>query len=363
MNNIYCYFLLISLFVNSQKIEFPIDTLVRTVHETTINGKKINYQAEVGMQPVWDEDGLPIASLFYTYYTRLNNISKNDLKKRPLIVSFNGGPGSGSLWMHIGYTGPKILKIDKEGFPIQPYGVKENPFSIIDVADIVFVNPVNTGFSRMIKNKDGKYPDREKFFGINADIKYLGSWINSFVSRKNRWESPKYLIGESYGGTRVMGLSYELQNKHWMYLNGVIMVSPADYKLFKDGSAINSALNLPYFTATAWYHRTLTKNLQDRELSELLKDAEYFTINELMPAIAKGGFISEKEKEDIALKYSNFTSLDKKFILNNNLDVPNNFFWKELLKNKGGFTIGRLDSRYRGIDKRIAGSSPDSNIE
>ena len=160
-----------------------------------------------------------------------------------------------------------------------------------------------------------------------------------------------------------MGLSYELQNKHWMYLNGVIMVSPADYKLFKDGSAINSALNLPYFTATAWYHRTLTKNLQDRELSELLKDAEYFTINELMPAIAKGGFISEKEKEDIALKYSNFTSLDKKFILNNNLDVPNNFFWKELLKNKGGFTIGRLDSRYRGIDKRIAGSSPDSNIE
>jgi len=153
LNNIYCYFLLISLFVNSQKIEFPIDTLVRTVHETTINGKKINYQAEVGMQPVWDEDGLPIASLFYTYYTRLNNISKNDLKKRPLIVSFNGGPGSGSLWMHIGYTGPKILKIDKEGFPIQPYGVKENPFSIIDVADIVFVNPVNTGFSRMIKNK------------------------------------------------------------------------------------------------------------------------------------------------------------------------------------------------------------------
>lgn len=363
MNNIYWYFLLVPLFVNSQKIEFPIDTLVRTLHETTINGKKINYQAEVGMQPVWDEDGLPIASLFYTYYTRLNNVSKNDLKKRPLIVSFNGGPGSGSLWMHIGYTGPKILKIDKEGFPIQPYGVKKNPFSIIDVADIVFVNPVNTGFSRMIKNKDGKYPDRENFFGINADIKYLGSWINSFVSRKNRWESPKYLIGESYGGTRVMGLSYELQNKHWMYLNGVIMVSPADYKLFKDGSAINSALNLPYFTATAWYHRTLTKNLQDKELSELLEDAEYFTINELMPAIAKGGFISEKEKEDIALKYSNFTSLDKKFILNNNLDVPNNFFWKELLKNKGGFTIGRLDSRYRGIDKRIAGSSPDSNIE
>ncbi len=184
MNNIYWYFLLISFFVNSQKIEFPIDTLVRTVHETAINGKKINYQAEVGMQPVWDEDGLPIASLFYTYYTRLNNISKNDLKNRPLIVSFNGGPGSGSLWMHIGYTGPKILKIDKEGFPIQPYGVKENPFSIIDVADIVFVNPVNTGFSRMIKNKDGEYPDREKFFGINADIKYLGSWINSFVSRK-----------------------------------------------------------------------------------------------------------------------------------------------------------------------------------
>ena len=227
----------------SQLIEIPVDTMIHSYHETTIKGEKVKYIAEVGTQPVWDENGEPIASLFYTYYQR--NSSKNEKLKashRPIIISFNGGPGSGSLWMHIGYTGPKILNIDDEGYPIQPYGVKDNPFSIIDIADIVYVCPVNTGYSRMIKNQDNEYPKRDKFFGINADIEYLANWINTFISRKNRWESPKYIIGESYGGTRVMGLSHELQNKHWMYLNGVIMVSPADYKLFEKGNAVNSAL-------------------------------------------------------------------------------------------------------------------------
>ena len=129
--------------------------------------------------------------------------------------------------MHIAYTGPKILKIDDEGYPVQPYGIKENPHSMLDVADIVYVNPVNTGYSRMIPDKEGKDPDRKKFFGINADITYLADWLNTFVSRNNRWLSPKYLIGESYGGTRVSGLALELQERQWMYLNGVVLVSPA----------------------------------------------------------------------------------------------------------------------------------------
>ena len=364
MKNILKCILLFSFFVNSQNIKISSDTIVKTFHETVIKNEKINYVAEAGTQPVWDDDGNVIASLFYTYYKRsYKESSRNNSNERPLIISFNGGPGSGSLWMHIGYTGPKILKIDDEGFPIQPYGVKDNPHSIIDVADIVFVNPVNTGFSRMVKNKKGEYPNREIFFGINSDIKYLANWINSFVSRKNRWESPKYLIGESYGGTRVMGLSYELQNKHWMYLNGVIMVSPADYKLYNTGNSVYSALNLPYYTATAWYHNTLDEDLQKKKLEDILPEAENFTINYLMPALAKGGFIKENDKISIAEKYSFFSGLDKKFILNNNLDVPSNYFWKELLKKKGGYTIGRLDSRYRGFDKKIAGSTPENNIE
>ena len=154
----------------------------------------------------------------------------------------------------------------------------------------------------MIKNKDNEYPKRDKFFGINADIEYLANWINTFISRKNRWESPKYIIGESYGGTRVMGLSHELQNKHWMYLNGVIMVSPADYKLFEKGNAVNSALYLPYYAATSWYHKILSEELQSKDLIEILPEIETFTIDKLVPAIAKGGFISEEEKNNIAEK-------------------------------------------------------------
>ena len=300
----------------SQEISIPIDTIVKTTHETLIKGEKIKYTAETGTQPVWNNDGKPIASLFYTYYKReLAKDSKTKSTHRPIIISFNGGPGSGSLWMHIGYTGPRVLKIDDEGYPTQPYGMKSNPYSILDTADIVFVCPVNTGYSRMIADDDGNYPKRETFFGINADIKYLASWINTFITRKNRWESPKYIIGESYGGTRVMGLSYELQNRHWMYLNGVIMVSPADYKLFEEGDAVNSSLHLPYYTATAWYHKALNEKLQSKDLYEILPEVEDFTINELIPAIAKGGFISDSEKNKIADKYSFYSGLSKDFVL------------------------------------------------
>lgn len=196
----------------AQDLKVPVDTTVTTQHKTTIKGVQMSYTAETGMQPVWDKEGTVIASLFYTYYTR-NDIK--DRSSRPIIISFNGGPGSASVWMHMAYTGPRILKVDDEGYPVQPYGFKSNPNSILDVADIVFVNPVNTGYSRMVPNKEGEFPERSQFFGINEDIAYLSGWINTFISRKNRWESPKYIIGESYGGTRVMGLSLALQQNQW----------------------------------------------------------------------------------------------------------------------------------------------------
>ena len=194
--------LFIAVGINAQDRKIAVDTVVTTNHTTRIKGKTVNYQAQTGTQPVWNSDGKPMATLFYTYYKRTD--VKNG-SERPLIFSFNGGPGSASVWMHLAYTGPRILKIDYEGYPVQPYGYKSNPYSILDVADIVFINPVNTGYSRMLE-VDGKMPDREQFFGINEDITYLADWLTTFVSRKERWESPKYLIGESYGGTRVMGL-------------------------------------------------------------------------------------------------------------------------------------------------------------
>jgi carboxypeptidase C (cathepsin A) len=347
-----------TFFSHSQKRELPVDTIVITNHTTTIKGEKISYQAQTGTQPVWDIDGNPIASLFYTYYKRTDIKNVNE---RPLIFSFNGGPGSASVWMHLAYTGPKILKIDKEGYPTQPYGYKSNPNSILDVSDIVFINPVNTAYSRILE-VEGKKADREKFFGINQDIEYLAEWLNTFVSRKQRWESPKYLIGESYGGTRVMGLSAELQERQWMYLNGIIMVSPADYKVIRVGGPVSSALNLPYYAAAAWYHRQLDPDLQQKDLTEILPEVEEFTINKLIPALSKGGFISDAELKSIASSMARYSGLSEKSIIQNNLDVKTDFFWKDLLRDKG-MTIGRLDSRYLGIDKKEVGIRPDYNSE
>lgn len=331
--------LLISFYSIAQNREIPIDTIVVTNHSTTIKGKNVSYQAQTGMQPVWNQEGKAVATLFYTYYKR------TDIKKgseRPLIFSFNGGPGSASAWMHLAYTGPKILNIDTEGYPLQPYGYRSNPNSIIDVADIVFINPVNTGYSRIIEN-EGKKEEGKTFFGINEDVKYLAEWLNTFVSRKKRWESPKYLIGESYGGTRVMGLSAALQERQWMYINGVIMVSPADYKVIRVGGPVSSALNLPYYAAAAWFHKKLKPALQQKDLTDMLPEVEHFTINKLIPALAKGGFISAEEKSIIASKMADYSGLSEKSIINNNLDVPTGFFWKDLLRDEGK-TIGRLDS-------------------
>jgi carboxypeptidase C (cathepsin A) len=231
-----------------------VDSAVVTKHQVTIKGKLIPYTATAGCMPIWDDDGRPVAGVFYTYYER-DDIT--DKSTRPLVISFNGGPGTPSVWMEIGYTGPRLLNIDNEGYPVQPYGIGENKNSILDIADIVYVDPVNTGYSRVVN----KETPGSKFFGVNEDIKYLAEWINTFVTRRNRWASPKFLIGESYGTTRVSGLALELQNAQWMYLNGVVLVSPTDLGIERSGP-VRAALKLPYFAATAWYHGVLAPELQ-----------------------------------------------------------------------------------------------------
>lgn len=345
--------------LRGQNRSIPVDTTVITQHSVTVNGESFTYTAETGTQPVWDSNGKPTAALHYTYYTK-NNVK--DRAARPLLISFNGGPGSGSVWMHLAYTGPRILKIDDEGYPVQPYGVDQNPYSVLDVTDIVYVNPANTGYSRTIP-ESGKEVNHEAFFGINADTKYLAEWLSTFVTRHNRWRSPKYIIGESYGGTRVMGLSLALQNQQWMYLNGVIMVSPADYKVIRVGGPVSEALNLPYYTAAAWYQKALPGALQQKDLLEILPESEEFTINTLIPALAKGGFIPDSERDAVAEKMAFYSGLNKRDILDLNLSVPTSYFWKSLLKDNGGYTIGRLDSRYLGIDKTLEGMRPDYAAE
>ncbi len=325
------------------------DTAIRSTDVVTIKGRPVPYRVTVGTQPVWDDKNAPIASLFYTYYERTD---VTDRDARPLVISFNGGPGSASVWMHIAYTGPKQLRIDDEGYPIQPYGIQDNPNSILDVADIVYVDPVNTGFSRIIG--DAK---REQFFGVNEDIAYLARWVDAFVTRQGRWTSPKYLIGESYGTTRVSGLVQRLQGSHWMFFNGVILVSPTALGVERDGP-VSNALHLPYFAATAWYHKALPADLQGRDLEQLLPEVETFTIERLLPGIARGGSLPAAQRQELVRQFARYSGLSESAVAEHSLAVPTQFFWKELLRSRG-VTVGRLDSRYQGLDRTDAGESPD----
>jgi len=332
--------------------KLPADMALTRTAEATIRGERVPYRVTTGTQPVYGEDGATIAALHYTYYERTGVA---DVARRPLFISFNGGPGSGSLWMHLGYTSPKLLVIDDEGFPVQPYGVRDNPHSILDVADIVYVNPANTGFSRVLDDEI----DRELFFGVEADITYLADWIDVFVSRHGRWRSPKYLIGESYGTTRVSGLAGALQDRHWMYLNGVILVSPTGLGMVPEGPAPRSpVLKLPYYAAAAHYHGKLAPDLQELALGAVLAEAERFTLDEYLPALSRGGFLDEDRRREIARQVARYAGISETFVLDHNLAVPASAFWKELLREEG-YTIGRLDSRYLGIDRKAAGEEYD----
>lgn len=330
-------------------LDFPTDSAVVSQHVVDIGGVAVPYTAEVGYQPVWNEDGVVVASLFYTYYQRSD---VQDRDSRPLMVSFNGGPGSGSLWMHIGYTGPRMLRIDDEGYPVMPYGMADNPNSILDATDIVYVNPVNVGYSRMVGEQD-----RSMFFGVNEDVRYLSDWIRTFVTRHERWPSPKYLIGESYGTTRASGLARELQGSEWMYLNGVVLVSPTGLGVDRAGP-VRDALYLPNYTATAWYHGRLEPSLQERDLDDVLAEVEVWTLDTYLPALARAGSLEPSARQRIAQEAARWAGVSADWYLNHNLRPSVGEFRKELLR-QDGYTVGRLDARYKGRDRENAGDSYD----
>ncbi len=312
-----------------------------TEHSITLNGQKIDYTATAGTLPLKDAEGKTTADIFYIAYSRKGI---TDAATRPVTFSFNGGPGSSSVWMHMGLLGPKRVKLREDGFALPPpYQLVDNEFSLLDETDLVFIDPVGTGYSRAAKPDDAK-----NFFGINEDAKSIGEFIRLFVTQNNRWLSPKFLIGESYGTTRAAALSGELIRTHRMNLNGIMLVSTVlNFQTVwgGEGNDLPHVLYLPSYAATAWYHKKLPADLQKLPLQDVLKQAEAFASGDYNQALLRGSNLSGAERADIVKKMARLTGLSERFIDGANLRVGLSRFNAELLRDQKLVT-GRFDSRY-----------------
>ncbi len=336
----------------------PEDNLSVTHHSVTINGKELNYTATTGtlvLKEETDKEGeKPKASIFFVAYT-LNDVE--DTSKRPVTFSFNGGPGSSSVWLHLGVLGPRRVKPDENGNPPQPpYQLTNNEFSILDKTDLVFIDPVSTGFSRAVPGEEAK-----QFHGFQKDIESVGNFILLYLGRYQRWRSPKFIIGESYGTTRACGLSGYLQDKRGMYLNGIMLVSVVlNFQTirFAAGNDLPYILFLPTYTATAYWHNRLDQRETDTEdsLEKILEDAREFALGDYTLALMQGSNLSDRRRQAIVKKLASYTGLSTDYIEKTDLRIKINRFCKELLRDEGE-TVGRFDSRFKGIDRDSAGEN------
>ena len=307
------------------------------------NGKSIDYKATTGYTALKTEEGKVRAKIFFIAYTK---DGEKDPSKRPITFAFNGGPGSSSVWLHMGALGPKrIVMTDMGEATPPPYQVVDNEYSWLEYTDLVFIDPVMTGYSRPADSTDKK-----EFTGYVEDIESMGEFIRLYTSRYERWASPKYLAGESYGTTRACGLAGHLQDRYGLYLNGLVLISQItnfQTARFEIGNDLPYPLFLPTYSATAWYHKQLDPSFND--LNKLLKEVEEFALNEYTLALTKGDRLAENEKNIIAEKLSKYTGLSKAYILQANLRPVIHQFVKELRRDEG-ITVGRLDSRFTASD-------------
>lgn len=336
----------------------PKDVTSVTKHTIKINGKTIKYKATCGtvvLREEHDKEGealeaKPRASMFFVAYT-LEGV--RDPAKRALTFSFNGGPGSSSVWLHLGLFGPKRVRLDDEGNAgAPPQQLVDNEFSVLDKTDLVFIDPIGTGYSRMISGEKVK-----EFHDYKRDLESVGEFIRLYTSRNERWASPKYIAGESYGTTRACGLAGLLQEKHGMYMNGLILISCAlDFQTlrFDHGNDLPPVLFLPTYAATAWHHKALAPAEQKRKLADLLKEVEMFAAGRYTAALFKGASLSAKERAEIIDQLVRFTGLSREYIEATNLRINIHRFCKELLRARG-LTVGRLDSRFKNQDRDNAG--------
>jgi carboxypeptidase C (cathepsin A) len=335
------------------KPEFPKEVTSETKHSVTINGNTIQYTATAGNIVLKEENGKPKASFFYIAYTK---DGVKDPSTRPLTYSFNGGPGSSSVWLHMGVFGPKRVRMNDDGSAYQgSFALDDNAYSILDLTDLVFIDPVSTGYSRPVPGED-----TQQFHGFDEDIQSVGEFIRLYTTRAKRWGSPKFLAGESYGTTRAAGLVGWLQDRHGMYFNGVVLFSVAiDFQTleFQLGNESPYMLFLPTYTATAWYHKKLPPDLQGN-LQTAVNESKQFALNEYSVALMKGDQLSDSERTNIAQKLARYTGLSQQFIESSNLRISDSRFFKELRRSER-LTVGRLDSRFIGRDRDAAGEEAE----
>jgi carboxypeptidase C (cathepsin A) len=326
---------------------------VVTHHQITANGKVLKYTVTTGKMPIRNEDGETEAHIFFMAYTLDNPPNP---ARRPLMFSFNGGPGSSSVWLHLGAIGPKRVKLRSEGgMPAPPFQLEDNPNTWLDQADLVFIDPVGTGFSRPEKNELGK-----KFWSVKGDIESVGEFIRLYLTRYERWVSPLFLVGESYGTTRAAGLSGYLIDQG-IALNGIVLVSSVlnfETLEFTKGNELPYVLYLPSYTATAWFHKKLPPDLQQEDLDKVLSEAERWAANDYAAALAKGDALPGQERQQVIEQLARFTGLKKNYIDDADLRIRAGNFEKELLRDEKR-TVGRLDSRFLGIDASGVSARPD----
>jgi carboxypeptidase C (cathepsin A) len=323
-----------------------------TDHTIRLGGQEIPYQATAGTFLLKDDKGEATASLFYIAYTRKN---VSDLSGRPVAFIYNGGPGSSSVWLHLGAFGPKrVATLDAEPTPPGPYKLNDNPNCLLDAADLVFLDPVGTGYSHAV----GKATDRD-FWGIDQDARSLAQAIRLYVSRNGRWSSPKFLIGESYGTFRSAALGQYLQSFEGMDLNGIVLMSSVlnlGKISFNPGDDLPYVLYLPSYGAVAWYHKVI----QDRpsDLHTYLGEVRRFAAGEYATALLKGSKLAGDERSDIARKIAHYTGLTEDYVLKANLRIRPDQFLKELLRSKG-LVAGRYDARFTGPGRFMVSESAE----
>ena len=323
-----------------------------TRHFIKIDGKQINYTATAGTLALKNDKDETVALFGFTAYIKEG---ETETGKRPVTFAYNGGPGSSSMWLHMGALGPKIVVTNDPGLtPPAPYKTIDNEYSILDVTDLVLIDPVGTGLSRPTGKSTGK-----DFWGVDQDIKSVSQFIRQYVTENDRWNSPKYLLGESYGTTRSAGVADYLFEKMGMQINGVILVSSVlDFHTLGFREDLSFEVFLPTFAAVAWYHNKIPH--ASGGLDPFLKEVRIFSAGEYATALQKGDQLTDAEKDQIAKKLSEYSGLSKDYWIKANLRVYPSRFREELLRNEHQI-VGRIDARYKGINPDIQdeGTSED----